>query len=546
MFIFNEWRNKNENNKENYLYFVISMLLPNIFLFFLYNGNREASQIIFSHVTILALVLASISAAGLCLLGRLIIQNYEGSLLVLLLFWSLFWLFEAIFSVIPNRIIGSRSVLQVAMVVMVLGFAIAMRFISKNFYKIRIVFNTLSGVICLLFAFNFFPAVIANIRTVSAEESDFYIKREFTIDDTLPSPNIYWFHMDGMINFADMEYFFDEPQDELRQQLSERGFVINEDARFNAFNTMFGVPALLSPALYDSYLGELLAEKSRELHWERSNLLHETLENDDITLVDDIAPYHELFHAFLQSGYTVVSIASFDERVYVPLDHFYRLGSGDYIDDNPLTTGGILESSHFLQPAHELIELLIYTTPIPGRFGDSIRGYQFDWQSIPDYSEEINRLTANTLNLLHERQLYRSLIDSFTLEQPRLTYMEILFTHPSLSSQFDESHHVDIYPIAYEYAGNMMITMIDMILVEDQNAVIVVQADHGFHTHKGQEQLLETGLTEEEVAYLANSTMSAIRIPEHYDGLGEPLDPRNITREIVNRFVGQNYLLLYE
>ena len=530
------------NNSEKAFYYIAAMLLPNTFLFFLYNANREVSLIIFNHVLILALALAIISAILLSL-SRLVIRNYEGAMLVLLLFWSSFWLFEAIFKVIPsNRLISSRSDLLVVMGWIIIFFLVILMFISTQFYKMRVIFKALAGIICLLFLFNFFPASSANIRA-SQETRTSRPMKEFNINKSLPTPNIYWFHMDGMLNFTDMEYFFNMPQEKLRQQLNERGFVINEDAKFNAFNTMFGTSALLSPTFHDNYLGALLAEKSGELHWERSEVLHDTFERDDISLVDDIAPFHELFTAFLLSDYEVVLIANYDERVHVPLGHFYRLGGEDHINDAPYTANSILQlelEGHFLQSAHDLVTLLGYATPIPSWLTFEIKDSQFEWVSIPEYNEEIDRLTKNSRNLPHERQLYRSLIDSFTIEVPRLTYMATLFTH---ASSWDWNR-VDLYPTEHEYAGNVMITMIDMILEEDPAAIIVLQADHGFHTHKTQVRLLEDGFSEEEVAHLANSVMSAVRIPQQYGGLAEPLHPLNITRELVNRFVGQNYQLL--
>lgn len=57
-------------------------------------------------------------------------------------------------------------------------------------------------------------------------------------------------------------------------------------------------------------------------------------------------------------------------------------------------------------------------------------------------------------------------------------------------------------------------------------------------------QLLAEDFTEEEDIHLHHSVMSAVRISEQYGGLDMPLDPRNITRELVNRFVGENYELL--
>jgi hypothetical protein len=40
-----------------------------------------------------------------------------------------------------------------------------------------------------------------------AEGLEPYIKRDFIIDPRLPRPDIYWFHMDGMMSLEMMEDF---------------------------------------------------------------------------------------------------------------------------------------------------------------------------------------------------------------------------------------------------------------------------------------------------------------------------------------------------
>jgi hypothetical protein len=54
----------------------------------------------------------------------------------------------------------------------------------------------------------------------------------------------------------------------------------------------------------------------------------------------------------------------------------------------------------------------------------------------------------------------------------------------------------------------------------------------------------EMGFSDSEQIKALTSTISAVRIPYQYGGLDHALAPQNITRELVNRFVGQNYTLL--
>ncbi|MCL2559334.1 MAG: hypothetical protein FWE07_02500 [Turicibacter sp.] len=558
-----EITNKKFSWQEKLLYFAAATLLPNIFLFNLYSNNYEDAHILLGHVFILTVILVMGSMIGL-LLSRFIVHSYEGALLLLLFFWVFFWTFETFYSRLPAFLTElsadhSKNLFLFFMLSVFFGCACVLRLLKIKFYKVRALFSALAGVICLMFVFNAVPPVFANVTAPRmedrAEQVDFYIRHDFNVDSSLPSPDIYWLHMDGMINFSSMAFLFDDTQDELRQQLLDRGFVINEEAELAAHNTVFGVPALLSPAFYDSYLGELLTHTNTLLRRGRQRFLHGALNDDGISLAEDVAPYHELLHAFLAVDYTAVMIADFSETVYVPIDHFYRIGNAERHDDTPLTIGNITEiERHVLSDAIDLLELLTLATPVPYRFVIQIREGQFDWESIPEYAEEIDRLTEGTSDLPHERQLYRRLMDSFSIEGPRLVYMPLMFTHAARWNwHYDElvghgahSYRIDLYPTAHEYAANVMLTMIDLILEENPNAVIVIQSDHGFHLHATQAQLLADGFTELEVAQIQNSVMSAVRIPEQYGGLDEALDPRNITRELVNRFVGPNYELLSE
>jgi len=86
--------------------------------------------------------------------------------------------------------------------------------------------------------------------------------------------------------------------------------------------------------------------------------------------------------------------------------------------------------------------------------------------------------------------------------------------------------------------------IIDVILESNPNAVIVIQADHGIHNPGFHVDLLEFGYTEEDIMRLNFSVMSAKRIPPEYGGIEAPIAPLNITRELINRFVGENYELI--
>lgn len=540
---------KNENEKlYKILYYVSIMLIPNFFLFNVYNQNYMHIQL--NHVLILACILSLLSLIGAETM-RILLRSREGCVFITLASWTAFWFFD--FFRLRLRI-QSGTVLFSTLAIVLILIVILLFFISNKLQKISALLPVTSGIIILLLLFNVFPIFIRAINTglhISDFENDWEIRRDFVQDMLLESPDIYWFHMDGMISIHNAEYYFDLPQTETRKALLDLGFVINEKAELAAGSTNFGVAALLSPNFYDSFLHEIFIEGSMIKRDGRTFLYDSAMHQNNISFINDIAPYHEFLHAFLQNGYIITMIADFDPNVYTLIDQFYRLSNSNEVRHYPFAIADQTLERHSLLGAFYLVELLTRMTPIPRRVREKIVYSDINWQTIPTYYYEINKLTATTLDLVHEGQLYQVLIDHLNDYQenaPSLTYITLMFTHVAhwtrLTNEGRDNSRIDLYPLAHEYALNVMFNMIDMILEQNPYAVIVIQAEHGIHMEETQEALLEAGFTEEEVIRLFNSVISAVRIPERYGGLDAPLAPLNITRELVNRFVGENYELL--
>jgi len=528
------------------LYYLSIVAVPNIFVFNIYSRNSIFIQ--FNHILLLAAILTIVGF----ILGVSIVfltRTYEGSFGIMLFWWLLFWYYESIFTFFLIRVPRFSETFFWIIICFVFACLITLvRSFSKNdkFQKSRMFFIAIFATTILVFLFNAFPATLTARSARTNAITEWELRRNFTVSPDLPSPSIYWFHVDGMISLDTAEYFSGVSQNKSRERLLDLGFVINEQAEIFTSNTFIGVPALLSPDFYDSYLHPLFME-GQHLLLERRPLYYEALERDNISLENDLAPYHELFHAFLQAGYYVIMIADFSPGVYTLIGEFYNLGS-----DYPFALKNSNSERHFLVGGIDLIELLVMMTPIPEFVLDRITG-NIQWYAIPTHNDRIDELTMNSLNLPHERDLYRALIDSLEHshpEIPTLTYMTLMFTHETgwgwhadENTEFGNSV-IEEYSLAHEYALDIMFNMIELILEQDPNAVIIIQADHGIHLHDTLEFLPYEGFTEEEIFRLYNSVMSAVRIPEQYGGLEAPLAPLNITRELVNRFVGPNYELL--
>lgn len=539
-----------------FLYYLAAITLPNIFLFNVYGQNRAHAQISLNHVLFIAANLALISAVAL-LIMRLLTRHYGSSLVVNISFWLVFWFFESLIRILPTN---QRPLVMAIVLLLLLVLAIAMRLLVEIIKKLQIIWLGTAGVIIVLFVINASPIIITAIMTNNVHQGQelngIPIRSEFNIDTTLANPDIYWLHVDGLISLNSKERYFGIDVDQIRNQLLELGFVINEDAEFIAHNTIYGVPGLISPDFYDNYLHSLFMAGRDLLRHDRHIFLNDAFDNDGISLPNDVAPYHELFHAFLQAGYQTVMIADLDPDVYVPIGQFYRLFDYNLYRNNPtidreliFTVANENRDNHFLIDARDLIELLTLMTPLPTWFVNDIAEGDQEWATIPAYTERINELTADTLNLEHERQVLRALIDLHyqPRNQPTLTYITVMFGHGNrwfwLNDNEGNASNIELYPAAYTYTFDFVLKLVELITSNNPNAIIVLQADHGLHLYRTQSTLLAAGFTRDEVIHLHHSVFSAVLIPSAYGGLAAPLDPRNITRELVNRFVGTNYQL---
>ena len=96
----------------------------------------------------------------------------------------------------------------------------------------------------------------------------------------------------------------------------------------------------------------------------------------------------------------------------------------------------------------------------------------------------------------------------------------------------------------HAFSAKRLLKYIDIILENDPDAVIMLQGDHGLHKVEMERIMDAFFCTSEEAEALWNQVMSAVRLPEELmTSETEQIlsDPRNISRYLINHFVGQNY-----
>jgi len=546
---------------KNILYYIAVSLLPNIFLFYLFNSNEAQNDLYFLHFLVLALVFAIISIVVFIVFQK-ITTSHEGALVALVASWILFWLFEPVVAAAIDMFGYIRRVFFGAVAALIItALLLLLRKLGKKLTKGQPIFMALSGIICLLFIFNFGEAFYTDVVTRILVDKKIQLlehKTDYVVDESLENPDIYWFHMDEMMGFDAIWKYFGDPLDELKEELLQRDFIIMEDATLNAGITMYAIPALTSPYFYDNYLGEHLDAAAHLPKKERERYVNSMLKPYDVDWRK--ATDLELFRAFMEKGYNQVTIANLRSRVsLVPLGWYYTL-SPEYNEERSLILGEDVDEDifgGFLHRVADLVDLLCQTTPLArvrAPLMAFVRNDSLEWIAVPAHEDIVGQWTADTLGIDEERRLINRLYDSFSVPSPKLVYAINRIAHNPYDRIYktgelenpwpDEPNNPErLYMPQYKYAARVMLNTIDMILEQNPDAIIVLQGDHGIH-HRGRRWLVEQGYPTDQVNEINYSVLSAVRIPEAFGGLEEPVEPLNISRLLVNRYVGENYEML--
>jgi hypothetical protein len=272
--------------------------------------------------------------------------------------------------------------------------------------------------------------------------------------------------------------------------------------------------ALFSPSFYDSFFGELLVEYHHLHVADTITALDAALARVGLTFHEDIVQNFELLNAFGQRGYSVYSTTN--ETFPNPIEQerfiFGRWPSSQFgnlpelLDISTPFSMGMFSSAGYDLPDDLLYEIMTqpHSTFIIKTYYQAHLGYIHQNYLVPKFGEHIHNL-------------------------PRLD------VQPTLLNR----HLSMVY-----YVFELLLSEIDLILSINPDAVIIIQSDHGPEHLSIDEILAELGFSPEQWLEYSYSLFSAVRIPPEFSIPDEPIAPLNIARELVNRFVGENYELL--
>jgi hypothetical protein len=554
-------------------------------------GQNFTEGLRFRHFLIFGGVLGAISVILYLLISQFWLRRRR-TVFLLAVFWSFFWFFGEMKGLASR---AGYAVSERSLAICLAFLLIALGFMLRQTKMSRLVANVAALALCTLFIFNFAPQATAvyagysqGLENTRSSELPYEIKSDFYVDPNLPRPNIYWLHMDGMMGFSAVERYFGDPQTELKDELYQRGFVINEGAWLVAGYTQAAMPALFSPGFFDSYFGEQLAGTATMTRGDRQLFLISSLREDGVDLWNDVWPYPEVFKAFSDAGYANVSNQTgiLDSR-----DVDMKVSGSN-------TVFGALEARAANQGFDVLnsdmmrnFKDLVVAASILSLEKASIDGWMDNWieekkwsggtQQIPEFAETVNMyVTGESDKAGHMGTAVRAMRYAATAQAPHFweyanyTAHNIKINGNKIGNVeydeyigqtfiYDENGNIYKEPLddpsdpwlyypQHIYAVKEMMAQVDTILAYDPEAVIVIQGDHGIHgigparTYYDSDFMFARGYSHEDQVYLNLQVMSAVRIPPQYGELTEPLDPLDIARYLVNHFIGGgNYEYLF-
>lgn len=529
--------------RNGWLAFGAALALPCIPVFYLYSQN--AGYVAFPHALAIACAMAVLSAV-LYLACFLIFRNPTAGLVFSAICCISFPLLGQTY--LQYETAGTPTTWLIPAVVLIYVVTCAIVGFAFRRHSVSWLCNGLTVVTALLFAFNAFAAVRYAVRdrTMPAQ-----YKMEFAVDPTLPTPNIYWFHCDAMMGFDAMERYLSDDQAAFKQTLNERGFLINESAAFEGGQrTAVAMPALMCPQFYDTVLKEPLDAFKRDSSAFRVGGME----------LARARKHNELVHAFIARGYHTSTIA-YSDVYFLPItERFYNSFHAELSRLTPADpTIDLADAIITYSRMRECVSLYKRFLPV-AMVSQSLSAWINDAEESVSARAPIESdvdpyayLGSGDRKVFFET-MPRALDEiTRTQQTPRLVLISFMIAHGPFLWDAEgvayphEANSLLSYPPQHRYAADVLLRLIDLVIERDPDALIVLQADHGAHLVPAHTMRQQLDMTSVDVKRVRNSVFSAVRIPEAYGGNPvTPIPPLDISRTLVNRYVGPNYELVGE
>ena len=534
----NDLLNKLSHNKK-FLFIIPNLIYIFTFLYF-YNSNFDSGlEVLFSEVILLSLVFFGISTFVYLFLMKALKDPQK--VFCIQCFISMFYF------------VRFNLVLFLLFIVMVLILIIDFKKLIK--FKLDDGVCIISFIIIFLFLFNFFTS-FSNVMYMVVNSKSYDNKIDVNIDDDLETPNIYYIHCDAMMGLDAMKKYFNHDDGFLSNYFVRNDYYLNKDASLvTGHNTQRTLVALFNPNYYDEFYKDYVLDLEK-VYLEKKDKTDFVV---DYYELEDKRLNNELFKSLEEKGYDTVAIAEYNAYTSLDVDYYYDYY---YYDDHVRYIEEDRDEFRVLEDNSDLKLLsyirFVHSKPLLTRtmLSNVLRDVNFLNYDEIDYnsfdsgdSKYIDRAMEDNHFWL-SKAILKGLNLSFETDNNRFVFVDFRLAHEPYTfgyngNIYDElyQYSLDAYLSNYIYSSYLLVETLEYIKNNDEDAVIIVQGDHGIHTKEDEEIINYFNVDNEGVQEIRNSVISAMYIPDKYkNGDEEYLDnPLNISRYLVNNYVGDNY-----
>ena len=520
----------------------VAFFLPYIYIInyylIMYNNNfvrNNNGQILFYEVIIVSIITLFLYSLFYCFIKKLFKNNYSQICILC-------------FAISTLLFVQDKNYLLFIFLIIILEM---LYLLTKNVYYIVLFSVILYSLLIFIYNFSITTYYLTYTAFHSVKYND---NNEIVVDKNKPTPNIYWIHCDAMMGIDVMEKYYNYDNKELIDYFDNNDYVYNKKARLVVgYGTRRALPALFNPDFYDNVLKDYLMDLE-DVFLEKKKMTDNLINYYEL---QDKRLNNELIDLLKKKDYTTYSIGSFDQYTSIYTDYYYNYSNVDHYSTN---FKGTLKKTSYKENKKlysKQISLLHSETFFTNTYLDSF----IDYSKIDVLKGK--KMNYNDVNLTDYKYIkntkyapikatVKSLSDLMKNNNQKFVFIDYYLTHAPYTFFEDgspinnEEYSIYYYLNNYKYSNLLLLDLIKYISAYDNDSIIVVQGDHGINTQTDVEIMRYFNISNEDIQDIRNSVINAVYIPKKYrvgdeQYLSEPL---NISRYLINNYVGDNYKYL--
>lgn len=438
----------------------------------------------------------------------------------------------------------------IGIVVLIIAFV----FRKISFKEYILVFINMFFTFMFLFTFSqalfrFFDLLI----NTNHDNADYTVLVDKKIES---KPNIYYVHCDGMMSMEAMTKYFDYNDKNLNDYLESNNFIINRNIVLPVgHRTQKSLVALFNPYYYDKKEKKFLEEYEKNT----DNPKYKVTNYITYEELRDKRLNSELLQGLSSAKYTTYGVGIYSQYSSLNTDYYYDF---NYFGSSRKHNEKNLKLSLIDKNVSEnvLNNYINYQITIDVNPNESIiKDMGFDYFASKFKSVKNRRIDLSNYSYLNStsNEKTKMVVEGLSYvfddtSDNKFVFVDFDLNHLYISFDKDGNeiedydNFKDSYRDNYIYISYLLTDLIQYIKDNDNNSIIVLQSDHGIHILDCNELKESLNVEDKDCYDIRNSMFSSIYVPDSFKNGNEDVlsNPLNISRYLINNYVGENYKYL--